>query len=114
MENERTVDSIIANMTHLVVNKIPISPQQWLDGALYLHILSTDETAKLVDLELKVNRIKREWIELENSNADAKSKAEATEDYAEYKKQKHRVEFIETYINLAKKYATLSADKFGA
>lgn len=108
MENERTVDSIIANMTHLVANKIPISPQQWLDGALYLHILSTNETAKLVDLELKVNRIKREWIELENSNADAKNKAEATEDYAEYRKQKSRVDFIKDYILLAKKYSSIT------
>lgn len=114
MENNRTVDSIVASMTHLVANKIPISPQQWLDGAMYLLILGTEETAKMVDLELKVNRIKREFIDLGNSNADAKSRTEATDEYSEYRKQEERVNFIDTYIALAKKYATLSADKFGA
>ena len=48
----RTVESIIANLTEMVESKVLISPEQWVDAALYLQILKFGEQKKRLALEI--------------------------------------------------------------
>ena len=69
--NERTVQSVIHDLTTMVQSKKPIAPEQWVDAAMFLQTLKFQEQDKRLALEILANKKKKEIRATVGSNVDA-------------------------------------------
>lgn len=97
-----TIDLILDSLKGWVEDKREIAPHIWLNSAIKLNILLSDETDNLYDLAQKVAQLKVSFIEQDKSVAEAKARVECSEEYKEMKKQEARISMIEENIRLAK------------
>lgn len=109
--SERTVDTIIAELSALISDreKSPDDPGTFLRSAMYLNLLLLPELQKLIDFESQLAIMEQANIAEGKSNADAKSKAKATPLWKEYKLQQAKVKMIEQHVLIAKKWASVTA-----
>lgn len=106
MTEKITTDTILDTMKEWVETKTPVAPSTWVDAALKIAVLMSDETDRLYDLESEVAQMKAREME-DKTAAHADTIVRASEEYKEYRKQQARVKRIEEFIRIAKKQATL-------
>lgn len=94
--------------------KVPIDPLRWLEAAIKLEILGSDETDKLIDLESQVAEIRATALINHGVAAKAKIVVESDSKFKEMRKQQEKCKRIVEMVRLAKKYATLKNDEMRA
>lgn len=104
---QRTTQSILDSLEGMVRSKTPISPEEWVDAALFLEILKGSENDKLLSYEMIANQKKVELRATCESNADAKMYLEASEEWKQFRKQKMLLDHIQEFVRLAKKQAEI-------
>lgn len=111
-EGKVTVDSIIKDMKTWVENDQIIHPSVWLDQCIKLNVLIGGEQAKLISLESEIAQKRYTLLKDQNCPvARAKAIIEAEPIYAEYRTQKAKIDAIQEFIKIAKKYASLKDDE---
>lgn len=110
MENYNTFDSIMEAFGRLAMDKNPISPNIWLAGAVKLNVLLEGEIETLINLEHKLAKMRKEFLELGNTATFSKMMIEATPEYRDVQRQKARIKSAQDAILLAKKYATITSE----
>lgn len=98
-------------LTNQVQNKLPVSPQQYVESAAYLNILIGEEHDKLIDLENQVAKIRQELLPNCKSVAEVKVHVEAEEVYAQMRKQQAYIKQIEETIRISKLYARMKNEE---
>ncbi len=109
-----TVDTIIKNMEDMIENKIPVSPNWWIEQAQKLAVLMGDETDLLHKMQKQVAQHKVMVIEEGKSVAEAKLRAEASEVYEQMLNQKAKCERITEIIRIAKLQARMKNEELGS
>ena len=104
---ERTIQSIFGKLESMVKSKTNVSPEEWVDAALFLEILKGEELEKLLAYEMIANQKKVELRATCESNADAKMYLEASEEWKQFRKQKMLLDHIQEFVRLAKKQAEI-------
>jgi hypothetical protein len=104
----RTTDSIIANLTKMVAEKQPITPEMWLESSQYLNILLLEDINKAIELEQAIARIESEFVESGDTSAKAKTKVKALSIWVEWRKLSEKIKMVQGHILIAKKQATVA------
>jgi hypothetical protein len=107
---KRTLETVLRDMAHLVENRIPIGPEDWLISAQFLNIFKEDETNKLYNLCQQVAQLKVEMLPKAKSVAEVKLRIEASDIYTEMKKQEAKIERIKEHIMIAKAQSRLAVE----
>lgn len=97
-------------LTAQMANRVPISPDVYMEVAQRLNLLIADEQAHLYDLQQAVSQKKADLIMADNSVAKAKVLVEASDEYKAYLNQKARIDQIIEYIRISKIQARLTQD----
>ena len=105
IETKRTTDSILSKLREMVENKMPITAEEWIDAALFLNILKTDEDNELLKFDTSLAKKRLEVRARHKSAIDAENELKTTEEYENYQKQKSRIDNIKEFIRIAKKQA---------
>lgn len=106
-----TTNTIIDWLRERVENREPVSPSLWLESALKLNLLSTDDNDELFNLQRKVAEAKVEFMAT-MSAAQAKVCVEATDLYLQMQKKKAKIEQIEEFIRICKIQARLTESQY--
>jgi len=106
-QEQRTTESILNKLKEMVQSKTPVSPEAWIDAALYLQILKFDEQEKRLALEIIANKKKQEIRATTESNADADLHWKTTEEYRNWRRQEDKIKDIAEFIRIAKKEAEI-------
>lgn len=104
---QRTCTSIMAGFDKAVSERQPIPPAKWLEGAMYLNALVSEEDDKLFELERRCAEYEASFLEEGQTAAYASKMLKREELYYEMQKQKAFIKRIEEFIRLAKKQASL-------
>lgn len=111
MEDFATADSILEWMKEQATQKVPINPLRWLEAAMKLTILSSDEADKLIELESKVAELRAILLEQHGAAAKAKVHVESSPIFKELRTQQSKCKRIEEMVRLSKKFAQLKSDE---
>lgn len=108
-----TTDTIVEYLKNAVEQKIPIPPTVWLDSAVKLNLLLSDEQAELFDLEQKVSLMRLNLLQEDDKRnvSAAKLIVEASDEYKAQKNQKAKIDRIIEFIRLAKVHSRISAEE---
>lgn len=109
---ENKSEKIINWLTVRIRNHEPISPADYLDAAMKLNLLLSDEQAKLYELQQAVAQKKAELIETGNSVSKAKVLIEATDDYRNFLTQKAKIEQIIEFVRISKIQARMAQAEY--
>ena len=112
MDKKITTDTIIDYLKEQIENKIPLSPNTWLDAAEKLNVLREEEDDQLIDLMQKVAIIKSDMILEGKSVAQAEAVVQSTKLYVEMQKQKARCARITEFIRIEKIRARLKDEEY--
>ena len=107
MIEKRTTESILSKLKKLVESKTPVSPEEWIDAALFLEVLKLDEYELLTSLEMTANQKKLELRQGEKSAIDADLKWRASKEWENFQRQKRKVDTIQEFVRIAKKQADI-------
>ncbi len=108
-----TTDTILEQLKEWVENKMPINPSLWLEAAIKINVLKSDETTALFHLQQAVAKRKKELMETEDfTAAKAKVWAEASDIFREMKLQEAKISMIEEQIRLSKHMARMGQDDY--
>jgi hypothetical protein len=110
METLSTADSIMGWFTEQVQEKQPIDPHNWLEGAIKLSVLLQGEQEKLIIKEQEVAQLRKLLLEDGKTVAYAKTMIEASNEYAEARKLKAKIDRGTEFIRLCKLYSRTSSD----
>lgn len=104
---EINADTILDYLANATQAKKMLSPEFYLEESIKLLTLLGEETNKLEDARMKVARLKLNIFESQDKRnvSEAKMRIEATEEYAEYRKQEAKCDRIIEIIRVAKKLA---------
>ncbi len=107
--DKRTLNSILTSLQKMVESKVSISPEQWVDAALYLQILKFDEQELRLKLEIAArNKHKEILSKQEKTNASAAEiEWRATPEYENWQRQEKKMEDVEMFVQIAKKEADI-------
>lgn len=92
----------------MVAEKQPISPEQWLESANYLNILILEDINKSIEIEHAMAIIESEYIAEGDTSAKAKARVKALPIWVEWRKLSEKIKMVQSWILLAKKYASVS------
>lgn len=95
-----------------VKEKKVLSPAEWLDQALKLNVLRSEDDDKLFELESDVAKKKKEFIEGGMSVSQAKVYAEAEDIYKQMRKQKAFCDQITEFVKIAKRQAGIKEGEY--
>ncbi len=104
----RTATSIIASFTERTMAGEVIAPEEWLLASQMLTVLLKEETDKMFELQVFVNKLKVDKMENGATAAKARIYAEATNSFTDFLKQGAFVNQIWEFIRVAKKQAELA------
>jgi hypothetical protein len=104
----KTIDSILEDMENRVKENIPVSPVNWLEGAMKVNTLRGDLDNEIADFEAKLVNLEACYIEEGKPQSTAKTLARANEGYADYLKAKAKAKRIEEFLRLAKKRSIIN------
>lgn len=107
---KRTLETVIGDITNMVENRVPISPQMWLQSAQFLNLFLEDETNRLYDLQSRIAKLRAQLLPQAKSVAALKVTIEATDDWCEMKKQEAKIAQIIEYIRISKLQARMTDD----
>lgn len=99
---ENTIDSILQDFETKVKENQPISPAEFLNGAIKLNALQGTLDNETLEAEMAFNCEKATMIESNMPNAKADTLAKATDKYKEYKKNKAKCDRVIEFIRIAK------------
>lgn len=102
------IDDIIQNMRERVLNDISVSPASWIDSALRLNTLASEDIDKYL-AGYEACMIEEEARLIESGEPASKAKILKTKaiDYESYLLMKAKAERVVEYIRLAKKRAVV-------
>ncbi len=106
-----TTKEILDWLRKQVNNKLPISPDQYLEAASRLNILLSDENDKLFTLEQQVSRQRIELLEAGMNVSQTKMRVEATDEYREARRQRSLIEQIKEQIKIAKLQGRIKSEE---
>lgn len=109
-----TIDGIIDTLIEWTENKVPISPDRWIDAALKLNLLKGDLSDKIIDLQQYLAAEKIRHLEQGKSVAYARTMVEGNTYFAECRKMEAKVRMIEEQIRLAKVRGRMAADDYNS
>lgn len=104
-------DVILGWLKEQVKNKVPVAPETYLDAAIKLNVLMSDETDRLIELESGVADVRAAHVRQGHTSAAAKIYVEALPAYMEMQKQRAKIKQIEEAIRLSKLSARLKNDE---
>ena len=104
---KRTIESILKDLKEMVESKVSISPERWVDAALFLQILKFGEQEKRLGLEVIANKKKKEIRSKVESNADADLEWKTTTEYENWRRQEDLLKDILSFVQIAKKEADI-------
>ena len=104
----KTLDDILNGMEKAVEEDMPISPVQWLDGAIKVNALRGTLDNQIAEFEDKLVKIEAEYIKQGNPQSTAKTLAKADTDYKAYREAEKKSKRIEEFLRLAKKRSTIN------
>lgn len=101
-------------MKGFVEARNPIAPTQWLDAGIKLIALMQDDTDLLIDLERSVAVRKLDIMRNQDKRnvAAAELEVQTTDEWVSMRKQTAKVERINQFIMMSKKYATIKEGDF--
>lgn len=103
----RTITNALANAFS---NKVNVSKDKLLDGAMKLSVLALDEVAILTQMEQDIAKKKVAMLEAQDKRnvSEVELRIEATDEYRDMKRQKAFVDAIEEMIHTARLSAKLN------
>lgn len=109
-----TTETIINYLQTSVETKQPISPSTFLDAAMKLNILLSEEHDKLFELQQKVAQARVDMLHEDDKRNVSKAKLyiEASDDYREMLTQKAKIDRIEEFIRLSKVQARMKDNEY--
>lgn len=110
MDSLSTADSIMDWFTTQVQNKEPIDPHLFLEGAIKLSVLLQAEQENLIIKEQEVANLRKILLEGGKTVSYAKTMIEASNEYAESRKLKAKIDRGTEFIRLCKLYSRTSSD----
>jgi len=105
---QKTLDTILEDMTNRVRENQPVSPSNWLDAAIKINALKGDLDNDIAHFEANLVIIEANYIKEDKPASQAKTLARAEVDYEEYLKAKAKAKRIEEFLRLAKKRSMLN------
>jgi hypothetical protein len=104
-------DKILDYLREAVEKKVQLSAEEWMKAALGLNQLLSYEHDALIDAEQAVAAKKLAIMQSQDKRniAAVNVEVEASETFAEMRRQRFRVERIEECIRLAKKYSDINS-----
>jgi len=106
-QEKRTTGSILAKLRGLVEDKKPVSPEEWIDAALFLEVLKFDENEKELGLRIMANRMYKKIYDNTKVVAAAKIEWETTKEWEDWQRQDRLVKDILEFVRIAKKQADI-------
>ena len=106
--DKKTIDSILEDMETRVAENQPVSPVQWLEGAISINALKGNLDDNIADFEANLAIREAEYIEMDNSAVTAKILAKKDVDYEGYLKAKAKEKRITEFLRLAKKRSMIN------
>lgn len=102
---ERTADTVIADLKKIVAERKPLNRELWLEAAFYLSLLREDEAQKMNRLYQEVSQMKLEIFKgQEKKNvAAADLEMSATDKFREMQDQNAKIYTIDELIRVAKR-----------
>lgn len=107
MSEKRTIQSVLKNLKELVESRTPVSPEQFIDAAMFLQTLKFDEIERRLALEIIAKKKYREIRKLTKSAIDAKIEWETTEEWENWRRQDELLREILEFTRIAKKEAEI-------
>lgn len=98
-----TLEGILEWFHDSVENKVPISMEQWMDGAHKLEVLSEDLDDTIALYEQEMNNKMAEYIRKDFPAAQAKILARSDFDYGYYLKKVAMRKRITEFVRIAKR-----------
>jgi hypothetical protein len=108
MEERRTIDTILEALKDAVEGKVPVSPADWLESALYLNTLREDLQEELISAEMAVAEKLAAVVGEGGSVAKAEVLAKATPEYKKLLELKAKDERVSRHITICNNRARLS------
>mgnify|MGYP001565215075 CR=1 FL=1 len=111
-----TTDTILDTMRGYVESKVPIAPTTWLDAGIKLVALMSEDTDKLIELQLDMAQLRVSLLDIkpiQMSATEVRMRVESHPTYALMKKQEAKVKRINEFIMMSKKYATIRSTEYG-
>lgn len=107
----KTVDTILEDMENRVKNNIPVSPGDWVDGAIKINALIGCEENLLAEMEAEMMYKEAELIEEDLTLPASKAKILKTKaiNYKEYLTLKAKINRVDEFIKLAKRRAIIES-----
>jgi hypothetical protein len=110
--DELVTTSLILNwLKEQVENKRPISPELYLDAAMKLNLLKSDDNDRLIELEHVLAMTRAEHVREGGTSAAAKINLEADPLFMEVQKLKSKLKQVEEAIRIAKLSARIKNDE---
>jgi len=100
---KRTTDSVLTKLRVMVETRKPITSEEWIDAALFLNILKSDEDDEFLKHDTLLAKKRLEIRARHKSAVDAENELKTTEEYQNYQRQKARIDNIKEFIRIAKK-----------
>lgn len=110
-EDLRTCDSILDWLKKQTEERLPISPQLWMEAARALNVLSSDENDKLIELEGQLAAKRAQLISAGQTGVATKMLIEADPIFRDARRQRAKMVRIEEAIRLAKLSARIKSDE---
>lgn len=107
-----TVDTIINYLQECAETKRILDPEEWIRAAQNLNVLVQNEQDELFLLEQQVAEMRKSYLLDGKTVAYAKTMVEASNEYAQLKRQKAKIDRVLETIRLAKKSATLASETY--
>lgn len=108
---ESTTDTILEWMHQQAREKAPVDPLLWLEAAMKLQVLASEDTDKLIELETEVSKLRASWLDSEGVASKAEIKVKASDLYKMMRRQQAKCDRIKEMTRLAKKFAQLKSDE---
>lgn len=113
IDNSKTCDTIIAELSRKVAEGLPVAPSEWVDHAVELNVLIGDEHRKLWNMAQDVAKLRVDMLRGQEKRnvSEVQMRVEATDLYRDMRIQEAKVETIVEYIRLAKHRAKMSSEE---
>lgn len=112
MQEKITVDTITNFLQECVETKKILDPEEWLRAAQSLNVLLQNEQDELFMLEQQVAEMRKNHLLDGKTVAYAKTMVEASNEFANMKRQKAKIDRVLETIRLAKRNAVLASETY--
>ena len=104
---KQTAESLMGIFEQNVAANRPISPAQWVEGALHVNILAGDLDNQLAHIEAELNHLEAEYIKQDMPANKAKVLARSQVDYEKYLNLRAILNRVKEFLSLARRRAQI-------